>query len=251
MDEMKRLILNGSEKDRENYFAIEAERMWNVKYMGNKVSIPINFQALKREGILPWHIKRLKKYFTVSGEIRDNVTYYYYQDGEKLEIFLEESEGVFDWKQNLMAFNFKVKIGYDYRRYHLGFFATALTVFKDLVNKELLNKETIVELYGYSHGAGAVPGLYSMIKWNSEAHPLETVKKFEPPRDVFYPNKWIKEECKNHFNFIQGSDIVTKVPWWMKSLGINIKIKGRKLSWMKGLLRSVFDHDIYWTDKRR
>ena len=245
---VKRYIKESTESERVEFFEKEALRMWKIRDEGKKVNLPINFIALRREGLLKKHIKLIKKYFKISGEEVSNVTYYYLEDNERLEIFLEESSGGFDWKQNFMPFSFKTKIGGDYRRYHLGFFATAITVFKDLQYRGMLTKDKIIDLFGYSHGAGALPSFYSMLLHNSTSTVLDSIKKFEPPRDIYMPNRAVKKECEDHINFIQGIDVVTKVPWWMKSLGCKINIKGRPLPFFKGILRAVFDHDIYWTD---
>jgi hypothetical protein len=251
MTDIEKMVKNGSMEHREDFFKSEASKMWDIKHDGVKVNLPINFYALRQEGLKEKHIERIRKYFTnKNGRFVNNVTYYYKTDGFRTSLFLEESDGIHDWKQNLLAKSVKVRIGGIYRRYHLGFLATALTVFRDLEKKERLSESRTYELCGYSHGAGALPSTYALILHRSKATVLQSIKKFAPPRDIYLPCRAVKKECENHFNFIQGNDIVTKVPWWMKSLGIKIKIRGLDLPWYKKIFSYLFNHDIRGTDMR-
>lgn len=241
------IILEHMREENKEKFVRNANIMWNIKFRGDKVSLPVNIEALKEFGLLDKKIEKIEKALPSK-----NVNYYIKKENHLIKIFLEESQDLFDWKQNFMFTTVKVKIGFDYRRYHSGFFLTAVTVFRDLLDKGLLKECDFMEVYSYSHGAGAAPAFASLVYYNSPCLiDGKDVHKFEPPRDIFQPNMNVRKECSRHNNYIQGNDIVTKVPWWMKHLGVTIKIKGQKLRGLKGLIPTVFDHDIYWTDKRR
>lgn len=213
----------------EEEFLSDAKKMWDIKNNGKAYCLPIDFDELRKLNIGKIKTSIIKK-------MASNEVNYFIKDKE---VFIQESQSNFDWKLNFMAYTVKVKILDEYVRVHAGFYMTAMTVLNHLEN------ETVNKIYGYSHGAGAAPDLALLIL---DAHRyLPEVVCFEPPRTIFRPSRRIKTITKNFVNYIQGSDVVTKVPWWLSHLGKIIKVKGHKLPWYKKIMKPVFDHDIYWT----
>lgn len=219
-------------------FKLDATKMWHIGIEGNHYSLKPDLQEISNPVLSALLPKR-------------NVDYYILKEKGILKIYLEESRmkrGPGDWTQNFMAYQVKTCINGLNRRYHAGFYITAITVFNDLRKKKLLNEDTVVEIFGYSHGAGAAPILGSLIRGRTSSKLLgDGVIGFEQPAFIYRPSKEVKEECKNDIWYKQGIDVVCDVPWWMKHTGIKKSIPGRKLKGVKKVFRNIFDHDIYWT----
>ena len=227
-------------------FESDALKMWQIRHANNKVSLKIDFNALKRDGIRQWKIDLIKKFVPT-----DTVNYFYTKKNGVLNIFCEESNKKFDWRLNFMAFSVKIKIGSTYRRYHSGFYSPALTIFNDLKKKGLLN-DCIVKVCGYSHGAAVAHILGSYIRKQSRCSLYnDSVISFETPRYIYRPSKNVKREHKNDIWYKQGNDIVTQVPWWMSQLGQKRQVKSPDMPWYKRMFAFIHNHNIYPTDPKR
>jgi hypothetical protein len=206
--------------------------MWTIKEKGQTFNLPIDTLHLK--GL---NIGRHKTKMIIKQLPDDNVTYSVLDN----HVFIHESHGGDDWKQNFMAFTVKVFMLDEYIRIHAGFYLTAMTVFYHMRENGLLSDDLI--FYGYSHGAGAAPALCLRIA-NEGLNMPRLDGNFEPPRCILRPSKRIKNKCGHFINYIQGNDVVTKVPWWMSHLGQIRKVKGLSLPWYKKPLKMFFNHDV-------
>lgn len=218
----------------EEIFKKHAKQMWHIQKMGEKYSLKPDLQELSNpllKLLLP----------------RKQVNYYILKEDGRIKLFIEESDGLQDWKQNLIAYTVNTCIGGIDRKYHAGFYLTAMTVFNHLNQHSDLVDE-VIEIYGYSHGAGALTVLGSLIRHRTKSELYNNrVIGFEPPRQAVKPSTELVQETINDIYYIQGNDIVCTVPMWMAHLGQTRKVPGRKLTGIKKLLSLVFNHDIYWT----
>ena len=219
-------------------FEPEALKMWETE-RGYPYVLPIDFNQLEKLNIGKIKTAIIKKMFPVR-----NVNYFIKGN----EIYIQESKNIYDWKQNFMAFLIKVKIADEYVRVHAGFYLTAMTIFYHMKKNNLLNDFLVFR--AYSHGAGAAPLLALRIFEDSYCIP-SVPGNFESPTCIFLPSKRIKHLCRHFCNFIQGDDIVTKVPMWMSHLGYTVKIKGRKLPWYLVPFKSILNHDIRGIKNKR
>jgi hypothetical protein len=214
---------------------IQAKRMWQTKNNGETFNIPIDFNHLEKLNIGRFKTMMIKKMLP-----DNNVNYSVLGDN----VFIHESHGGDDWQQNFMAFTVKVKLLGEYVKVHAGFYLTAMSIFYHMKENGLLNNN--LNFDAYSHGAGAAPLLALRIADFGCTIPRIEGNQ-EPPRCIFRPSKRIKSKCIHFVNYIQGSDIVCKVPWWMSHLGRIVKVPGEKTSWYKILLKPFNDHNIYKT----
>ena len=216
-------------------FKREAKKMWDIKDNGKTFNLPIDFVHLEKLNIGKFKTRMIKKQLPSY-----NVTYSILGDN----VFVHESHGGDDWQQNFMAYKIKVKICGEYVWVHAGFYLTAMSIFYHMQENGSLSDN--LNFSAYSHGAGAAPLL--ALRINDAGFVIPRIDgNFEPPRCIYRPSKRIKAKCAHFVNYIQGADIVTKVPWWMSHLGRIVKTKGRKYPWYKLLLKPLMDHDIYDT----
>ena len=215
-------------------FQEHAKKMWHIQKNGVKFSLKPDLQELSNPLLRMFLNKKA-------------VNYYMLKEDNRVKLFIEESDQFQDWKQNFTAYTVKTCMGGVNRKYHAGFYLTAMTVFNHL-NRVINPNDIEFEIYGYSHGAGAATILGSLIRNRSKGYLLDDrVIAFEPPRQAYKPSFGLIRETENDVNYIQGNDIVTKVPWWMQHLGKVRRVDGRDLTGIKRLLNPIFDHDIYWT----
>jgi len=225
-------------------FIYDMEKMWHIAAMGEKVSLPINIDALKDLGLKNKHIKSVKKLFPENG-----VDYFILEEDGRIKIFLQESSGGFDWRLNFLCGTVDiglVNIG-EVVEMHAGFYITAKTILDDLIERDLIGDKQI-EVTGYSHGAGSGVEL-CLLLLNEKIDILYNKEPILPecPKSIKNPSEKIKELCKDFKIYIQGQDIVPRVPPWNSHVGTITKVPGVKLPCWKRVLRFLFDHDIYWT----
>lgn len=164
---------------------------------------------------------------------------------EKIAIKLQGSTSKTDWIQN---FSFWVKPYKEMENLffvHYGFFKKFKSVKKIIYQKGLdaSNGAKKLVILGYSQGAaiGLITAEYLRFHFPDleiEAH------LFEPPRVfTFIGSKVLKERLKGVKIYLNGNDIVTKVPPWIfayKHYGEKVLI-GKKRRWWK---ISIKEHRI-------
>jgi hypothetical protein len=241
---MRALILahGGYGMNNLDLFIRDAGKMWKIGIPKNKVSLPVDFSQLKQLGI-----NRVKARIIKMLLPSRNVDYFINKANGITQLYLQESNKQYDWRMNAMAFTVKVKMGGEYRRYHAGFYLTALTIFNDLNRKGLLN-EQILEVFAYSLGAASLMPFAAMIRNKSTSTLYNNrVIGFESPRCIRRPSADSKAEAQNDIWYKQGNDMVCNVPWWMSHLGQKRQIKGLKLPVYLLHLSPLLNHNIYWT----
>lgn len=137
------------------------------------------------------------------------------REGDTLELFFEESDGVRDWIHNFkfIAVPKKPYKGMEKTWFcHRGFFKVFGSILP-YIKEEILNpKNKKFKVVGYSHGAAIALLCYEYIKYHRPDAEIEGVG-FGAPR-VFWGivPKEVKERCRGFTVVRNGKDIVTHVP---------------------------------------
>lgn len=188
------------------------------------------------------------KYFTQGQRIvregkheskRHRGDFWWLIEDDVLKIYIEESDGKWDWKDN---FKFKVKkCDITGAKYHGGFYDDSEAILENM--EPLLNEDNFqcIEIIAYSKGAassGRVSDVLRTLGYKVRVKPRRT---FGCPNDV-KKNKKIKELRRYDVHYVQGLDIVFYGIFWLKKYGKTVKIKGRG--------NPFKSHDYYHLEKK-
>ena len=160
-------------------------------------------------------------------DVGHDVSYAFVEEGRKLWIFFQGSNGVFDWVRNFL---FRKKPYKDMEieyKVHRGFLAAWKEV-EDIVIEKVTERENFgqwrykyedITIIGYSHG-GALAGFCHECVWFHREDLREKGLRsfgFEAPHFYggFKVNPQLKERWEKFLVIRCGNDIVTHCPPWL------------------------------------